>query len=142
MSSKRSKCINICEISKIDYYRMKVDKCAGNSKKLFKLINTLTDGDKENPLPPSESLKHLANSFADFFIEKVQKIRQSIEEVLSIEAIEEYNHSYTNRSNEQFDEFRELTQDEVKKFIIKSKSKQCDPFQLLCLSNVWIVYCL
>ena len=39
----------------------------------------MTGSIPENPLPNSESDEELANNFADFFIHKIQKIRDSLE---------------------------------------------------------------
>ena len=34
----------------------------------------------ENPLPKSENMEKLADEFADFFLEKIQKIRSELDE--------------------------------------------------------------
>ena len=49
-TEKRNKYINMCERLKIEFYHLQVDKCEGDSMKLFKLITCWTDGTKENPL--------------------------------------------------------------------------------------------
>ena len=46
-----------------------------NSSNLFKSMNGLIKGRKENPLPTAGSNKELANKFADFFINKIDKIQ-------------------------------------------------------------------
>ena len=51
----------------------------GDSKKLYQVVNELTTSLKENPLPQGLSEDQLAEDFATFFLEKIQKIRQQFE---------------------------------------------------------------
>ncbi|KAJ8039622.1 hypothetical protein HOLleu_13673 [Holothuria leucospilota] len=52
---------------------------SGNdSKELFSLINIITGARRENPLPVHKSDKDLADQFADFFLEKILKIREAL----------------------------------------------------------------
>ena len=44
-------------------------------KNLYKLVNHLTGNEVQNRLPDCESDKDLANRFANYFIEKIDKIR-------------------------------------------------------------------
>ena len=50
-----------------------------DTKKLYKIFNNITGNVSENPLPDWESDEELANDFADFFIQKIQKTRDSLE---------------------------------------------------------------
>ena len=52
----------------------KVAECKANVKSLYNLVNNITGGVKENPLPECKDDKCLADTFADYFIEKIQKI--------------------------------------------------------------------
>ena len=56
----------------------KVLECGNDAKKLYGLINYLIGNVQENPLPEHSSDEQLANSFADFFIEKIEKIRRDL----------------------------------------------------------------
>ena len=47
-------------------------------KKLYNLIRYLTGTSTSNPLPPSLSDEKMANEFADYFINKIQSIRDSL----------------------------------------------------------------
>ena len=44
------------------------------------LVNNITGGAKENPLPECKDDKCLADTFADYFIEKIQKIWDALED--------------------------------------------------------------
>ena len=51
-----------------------VDKLKDNSSKsLYATVNRLTDNTKENTLPSAESETKLAQTFANFFKEKIEK---------------------------------------------------------------------
>ena len=51
-----------------------VHECGTDNKKLYKLINNIIAGQKENPLPESDSPEVLAEEFAEYFITKIQII--------------------------------------------------------------------
>ena len=50
-----------------------------DSKKLFNLINELTGNKDHNPLPTAKLDKDLAEEFAQFFINKIEKVREQFE---------------------------------------------------------------
>ena len=76
----------------------------------------------DNPLPKHDNEENLANEFADYFIGKIEKIRQELN----------VNSKYTpsNDSTPILAEFTEVTQDEVQKIIMNLATKYCelDPF--------------
>ena len=47
-------------------------------KYLYNVDTNLSGVRKENPMPPAESDQHLAEEFADFFIEKINKIQEDL----------------------------------------------------------------
>ena len=49
-----------------------------DTKKLYKLINNMTSGKILNPMPPNKTDKELANKFANYFLEKIEKIRTKL----------------------------------------------------------------
>ena len=50
-----------------------------NIKYLYKVVTNLSGVRKENPMPPAESDQLLAEEFADFFIEKINKIQEELD---------------------------------------------------------------
>ena len=56
-------------------------ECKGDSKKLYNLVSKLTGTMKENSLPESEDDIKLANDFADYFLKKIQNIRDALADV-------------------------------------------------------------
>ena len=54
---------------------MKIDKANKDSKQLFRTLNSLLGNKSENPLPIGTTNDQLAEDFADFFLNKIDKIR-------------------------------------------------------------------
>ena len=55
-------------------------ECKASVKSLYNLVNNITGGVKENPLPECKDDKCLADTFADYFIEKIHKIWNAMED--------------------------------------------------------------
>ena len=53
-------------------------ECGRDNKKLYNAINSTTGVKKSNPMSPGNSDLDLANTFADHFINKIQKIRDAL----------------------------------------------------------------
>ena len=47
---------------------------------LFQILHQLKKGQHDNPLPDCSSHENVANKFADFFIEKIEKIRSQFQQ--------------------------------------------------------------
>ena len=58
--------------------REKINECNKDTKKLYSLINNLINSKTDNPMPDAESDEALANMFADYFVEKISKIRDEL----------------------------------------------------------------
>ena len=52
-----------------------------DTKKLYKIINNITGTKEDNPMPPGDSDMEIAQSFAEYFVEKIDKIRDKFEYV-------------------------------------------------------------
>ena len=59
-------------------YSEQVKDCRGDRKGLYKMVNTLMGTFSNNPLPSHTNDKDLAEEFADFFMDKIQKIRDNL----------------------------------------------------------------
>ena len=95
-----------------------VKDCRGDTKGLYKMVNTLMGTSSNNPLPDHTNDKDLAEEFADFFMDKIQKIRDNLTE----------NQKYkpTRKSISRLAEFRPFNQMQVKKIILSMKMKSCE----------------
>ena len=91
-----------------------------DTKKLHKIFSNMTGNISENPLPDSESDEELANNFADFFIHKMQKIRDSLEHHPKYDL-----RKSTTRPKEVLRQLSKVSEDEVKKIINGTTTKSC-----------------
>ncbi len=103
-----------------NHYNEKIKDCGSDQKALFRIVNGLFHKDSEVPLPESSSLDKLAEDFSQYFIGKVDKIRERLDS-LDITVSFEDTGCHTV-----FDSFELVTQDYVKKLVIKSSPTTCD----------------
>ena len=76
---QQSKCVgHLLVTAKRQYYIDLIESAQSNQKALFKVVDKLLDRNKESPLPDPKSNVMLAESFSDYFIEKINLIRQNI----------------------------------------------------------------
>ena len=77
--AQRQLCSDIAKSKRHKYYSDIISKNAGDQKVLFSIVNKLLDRSKHaSSLPDHSDPLALANSFNSFFIEKIEKIRDSI----------------------------------------------------------------
>ena len=98
-------------------YSKKVKDCRGDVKRLYGMVNTLMGTSSDNPLPSHTSDKDLAEEFADFFMDKIQKIGDNLTGNPTYEP--------TKKITSRLAEFRPFDQTEVKKIILSMKPKSC-----------------
>ena len=67
-----------CLKTRKDYYLTKVNDNEGNQKALYKVFDKLLHRTSEPQLPSHENIEELSNRFADFFIDKIEKIRANL----------------------------------------------------------------
>ena len=108
----------------------KVNRCDNDVKKLYNLVNHLMGRNLDYPFPDSESDEMLANEFADFFMEKIKRIRDSLE------VHPKYNPQATAKAFQCT--FEWVTKKEVTKCIREMASKSCklDAFPTTTLKQV------
>ena len=108
----------------------KVNKCDNNVKKLYNLVNNLMDGNLDSPFLDSESDEMLANEFADFFMEKIKRTRDSLEA--------HSTHDPQAIAKSFMCKFEQVTKKEVAKCIREMASKSCklDTFPTTTLKQV------
>ena len=116
--------------TKIDAISTKVRECETDTKKLYNLIRYLTGTTTSNPLPPSLSDEELANVFADYFMNKIQSIRDSLD------THSKYSAASGNAPN--ILAFEPLSTSDVMKIIFGMKTKSCenDPLPIKLLKEL------
>ena len=65
--------------AKTSFYSARIHELNGNQKALFREMNHLLHKSTETPLPPHDSPEVLANQFAVYFSEKIEKIRLELQ---------------------------------------------------------------
>ena len=95
----------------------KVLDCGRESKQLFSTVNAVTNNKKICPLPDNMSHGEMANDHVDFFIGKIQTIR---DELSSVNVLKPQVNSIP-----QLNQFTPLEIEEVQKEIMSMKNKSC-----------------
>ena len=101
---------------KANYFRNLVRENFNDSKKLWQVLRSTLHSSPEAVLPSHESKKGLADRFVTFFSDKIAKIRNSLSS----------SDSFTlppPPDVPNFSSFKQVSQEEVRKIIIKSPSK-------------------
>ena len=110
--------------AKKDYYSGKISECANDQKQLFKIVNSLFHKSKDTPLPSFESAEELADRFANFFVEKINKIRQQLASVQS--NTDESQKIQNPPSSKELSVLEPASEDEIRKLIMSSATKSCN----------------
>ena len=97
--------------------RSKFAECNKNSKKIHTLINNLTT--KQQPLqwPPHTSEENLVEDFANFFLEKITKIREALKD--------KPVYTPTSANPPKLQEFKPLEEKDIHQVIMSLKTKTC-----------------
>ena len=105
-------------MAKAESITMMINDCNRDSKKLYNLAALLMGTVKENPLPDHTDKEELANQFASFFINKIQKIRDQLDNLPT--------YCHISSDPPEFLEFELMTEEEVGKIIKGMPAKMCD----------------
>ena len=115
--------------------REKINECNKDTKKLYILINNLTNSKTDNQMPDALSDKALVNTFADYFMEKISKIRDELH------SHPEY--SPQHRDIDQLVQFHPVSAEHISKEMRQMASKSCelDPIPTTLLKRLlpWII---
>ena len=107
-------------MSKKEVFSEKVLQCYRDTGRLYDLIKNITGTTKENPLPDITNEETLANEFAEFFLEKIQKIQRELDDKLK------YQPTRTAPAKAKLTEFKDISKEEVVKSIMNMKAKHCE----------------
>ena len=101
-----------------------------DSKLLFKIVSGLTGTVKQNPLPEHEDAQTLAEEFADYFLDKVEKISDKLVDYPKYQPKELHA--------PELNDFRLLSADEILEVLYGLETKQCklDIFPVVLLKKI------
>jgi hypothetical protein len=104
------------------YFSEKVASCAGDQKKLFKVVNSLLQRNGKSPLPMLGSDKETSEEFSKFFNSKIDKIRTIITQGSTTAAHDE---QVTFQHTKELNSWPLTSMDEVLKIVKDSPAKHC-----------------
>ena len=124
--------------AKTSYYSDLIDKCSGNSKKLFRVINSLSKQKSSESLPPYEDPLILANEFGTFFGRKIELINDEMNKI-SVNPIPTEHRLLEVLLKS----FSPVSQDDIRGVILKASNASCqlDPIPTYLLKDCCDVLC-
>ena len=115
---ERSKFRQSLKGARKEFVSESVLECNRDNKKLYKLASSLMGMKKENQLPEYDSKEELANQFAEFFIAKIQTIRDKLDDLPL--------YDLQDSSPPKLSSLEPLTNEEVKHIVKEMPAKYCD----------------
>ncbi|XP_060563505.1 uncharacterized protein LOC132722906, partial [Ruditapes philippinarum] len=110
--------------ARVEYYTSKIESCGNDHKSLSKITKGLLGDTNEVILPFDSSSERLAQKFSDFFIGKIETIRNNIRsQTQSVPDNVDMESEYTGVK---YTVFAPTTEQEVKALIKKSATKSCE----------------
>jgi exonuclease III len=107
--------------TKAQYFSKIIADHSSDAKALFKVTNKLLGKDNISPLPSGYTKQQLAEVFAQFFTDKVAKIRDSFPKARP----DIYDSDLTRWTGANLSSFKQASTDEVRRIINRSPSKSC-----------------
>ena len=116
---ERNRYRNMITYSKSCFLTREINKAKGDTKKLYQLANNFTSNVTENPMPTGHSNAEQSQIFADFFLEKIEKIREMFVDIQQFDL-------QVRTGIPAFRKFAPLSQSEVGSIISNMKTKSCE----------------
>ena len=126
---------NFISSLKSTYYTSIINGYSSVQRVLFRTVNKLMEKSHETRYPPSFSNALLADSFADFFTAKVEKIYTALVARNRDLSLGDDNELPMNAA--ELNNFHEVSQEDVREFAYKRLSKSCclDPLPASVLKD-------
>ena len=126
MYRKECQTVNsLIQTTRTEHYSQKIIENSRDQRALYKITNNLLQKEIDPPLPTHESVDKLCDQFANFFQEKIAKIRQNLELGGNCDSVADYSGPVRQNILPELSSFRPATEDEVSKLISKSNSSTC-----------------
>ena len=106
--------------ARVNYYSNLIDQCAGDSRKLFRVVNSLCREPLETALPEHTDPTKLANEFGTFFLKKIEIIKENLDK---FQVQEPGLIPVTPKEN--LESFSALSIEEVSKIVRESSNASC-----------------
>ena len=124
----------VCNL-KTTYYREIISENSGNQKFLFNTVKKLLQKSCVKRYPPSSDACSVADAFADFSAQKIEKIHADLHEKRTADP--DLSSSESTRCQAELSDFAVLSPDIVKEYACKSVKKSCnlDPLPASLMKN-------
>ena len=119
-SAKRSNYMKILRKAKVDHFNFIIKENENDQRQLFKVVKGLCGSFNESPLPEHDSKKELAENFGQFFVEKIDKIRDNFGTSEGFDKYDTRDFVIPKLSH-----FTPVSVEEIHKTVLKSPSKSC-----------------
>eukprot|EP00918_Siedleckia_nematoides_P061954 GHVU01135160.1.p1 GENE.GHVU01135160.1~~GHVU01135160.1.p1 ORF type:complete len:544 (+),score=49.64 GHVU01135160.1:106-1632(+) len=112
-----------------NYHCELLKKSSGDAKQLYRHCNKILGRNLDMPLPPAANNQKLATEFNDYFIEKINKIKEVV--AAELPSFLEVGESILDPipdtpSPHRFDSFAQMTLDQVKRTLLSMPTKSCE----------------
>ena len=109
------------------YYNSKINRNT-TTKELHKICKHLTGATSSYPLPTNYPFEKLPELFSEYFTNKIHIIRSEFDNsvTMNTNTTSDKSDTLNNSSNYKLDVFRPVTEEEVKKIILKAKPTSCN----------------
>lgn len=118
-----------------NYYQGTINSCTNSQRELFKICNNLLDNSKKSKLPYSENFNVLADRFNNYFVEKIENIRNNLD--LNSSVVFEETQDISNSNISTLSTFKSVTSEDILKQVksAKIKTSQNDPIPAFLLKS-------
>jgi hypothetical protein len=123
---------DLLDAAKTSYHRSQLADC--DHRQLFRAVDKLCSANTSKKLPSHDDSAQLANDFANFFVDKIDKVHNKLDHLSS-------DHLQSDLSSPPavFAHFSEVSQETVRKIIMESPSSTCD---LDCIPTWFLKSCI
>lgn len=80
--SEKKNLQNLLTTAKTNHFTTKINECSGDQAKIFKIIAHLQNVKGKPTLPAHDNILNLCNTFNEFFISKIAKIREKLDKTV------------------------------------------------------------
>ena len=109
------------EEAKSNYHKLQLKDC--DQKQLFRKVDKMCSAGSDKTLPSHDNAAKLTNEFAEFFADKIGKVRDKIDNITLLPS--KHSEKSVQHNSSIFSEFCEVSEETIHRIIMKSPSSTC-----------------
>ena len=113
------KCKELLNSAKSNFHRSELADC--DPRQLFRAVDKLCSSTTAKALPSRDDPKQLADDFARFFVEKIEKVKDKLDNISS----RPNQAASSSPPTSEFSHFTTLAEETIRKIVMKSPSSSC-----------------